>query len=494
MPRMASLAATAALIIGVTMWAWFSSISPTRSQPALEKVISDAILHSQPAADSGIAIAVIKDGALYYSGGFGFRDRGMSAKVDANTFFGIGSTTKAFTSMAISMLAEDKPAFRLDVPIKQYFPDFAMKDPEATVKMTLKHVLSQTTGLPRHDALWYLGPFTRSQLLYRLQYLEPYPAAFGNSFTYNNMMYMMAGHVLESVAGLTWKQFVKTRILDPLNMSESNFSIGELSSMANYAKGYKGMKELPLKDVENIGPAAEINSSVLEMTNWVLLLLNHGVASNGTRLIAVSDLERMYTPVIQLPGGSGTAYGLGWFVDKLQDKRHVYHPGDTDGYSAYVSFMPDDGLAVIALTNQHASSFPDKVATRIYEFLLSGSGMDRAHLSRGLAQISSAQQEIDAHALSVPVPHASLSDYTGMYSHPGYGDIAVSSAANDYISYYQNNWLLRQRADGTFYFDLHAFGTDFQPRVFFNRTSAGKVDSLGIRFEPTIDPIRFMKR
>src|SRR6266487_6358173 len=201
MYRIASFAAAAALIFGFAISAgpWISASS--QSQPALGKIISDAILELEPVTDSGIAVAVIKDGRLYYSGGFGFRDRCASTKVDANTLFGIGSATKAFTSMAISLLAEQNPTLRLDVPVKQYLPDFAMKDSEATEKMTLELILSHRTGLPRHDALWYLGPFTRSQLVYRLRYLDPYPQAFGNVFVYNNMMYMVAGSLLEAVAG-----------------------------------------------------------------------------------------------------------------------------------------------------------------------------------------------------------------------------------------------------------------------------------------------------
>src|SRR5262245_28562035 len=121
----------AALILLATLWAVFSSTSgPMRSRPDLERIIADAIHDFQPVADSGIAIAVIKDKQLYYSGGFGLRDRGSAKKVDAETLFGIGSATKAFTSMAISLLAADNQIL-IDAPVKQYLHDFAMVDPEA---------------------------------------------------------------------------------------------------------------------------------------------------------------------------------------------------------------------------------------------------------------------------------------------------------------------------------------------------------------------------
>ena len=497
MSRTSWFAAAAALILTVTLWAVFSSVSgPIRSRPDLERIVRDAVRDFQPVSDSGIAIAVIKDRQLYYTGGFGLRDRRSSAKVDPDTFFGIGSATKAFTSMAISMLAAQNANLRLDVPIKQYLADFAMKDPEAGDKMTLEHLLSHRSGLPRHDALWYLGPFTRSQLYYRLGYLEPYPQAFGTAFCYNNMMYMTAGYLLEVVAGQTWETFVKTRIFNPLGMSQTDLSTGELTARSNYAKPYQLAAEMPLKDVENIGPAGEINSSVLELTNWVSLFLNGGVTSNGTTLISAADLQRMYTPYVTVPGGSGISYGLGWFIGKIGGKRLVFHQGDTDGYSAYVSFMPDDGLGVVILTNQHATKFPDNVAAKIYEYLLTQPTTDHAVLARGLAQLAPVPSPAMAGgaAPSPPSARAPLTDYVGMYSNSGYGDITISSSGNDYVSYYQHDWPLHQNPDGTFFFDMHAFGTDFHPRVFFHKTAAGKVDSLGIRFEPTIDPIQFIKR
>jgi hypothetical protein len=119
-----------------------------------------------------------------------------------------------------------------------------------------------------------------------------------------------------------------------------------------------------------------------------------------------------------------------------------------------------------------------------------------------LAQIAPVQPAApEPHEPTAPSARLSLTDYPGMYSDSGHGDIAVSSFGNDYIDYYHHNWTLHQRLNGSFYFDLHAFGTDFQPLVFFHqplvffhKTDAGKVDSLGIRFEPTLAPIQFMKR
>ena len=164
-----------------------------------EKIVSDAIQAHQPIADTGVAVAVIKNGQLAYAAGFGFRDRATSARVDAGTCFAIGSATKAFTSMAVSMWV-DQNKLSLDTPINHYLTDFQLEDAQATQQATLTDVLSHQTGLAPHNCLWYLGPFTRAGLYYRLRYLQP-AVPFRSQFVYNNLMYMLAGYLLETVSG-----------------------------------------------------------------------------------------------------------------------------------------------------------------------------------------------------------------------------------------------------------------------------------------------------
>src|SRR5512142_163317 len=182
--------------------------------PDFRKVVEDAVQNLQPVADAGVAVAVIKDGQLAFAGGFGLRDRASGAEVDACTNFAIGSATKAFTSMAIAMYIEQNK-LSFDVPLHQLFPEFQMKDAQASSETALLDILCHRTGLAPHNCLWYLGPFTRSQLLYRLRYLDPVPVAGGTAFrtkfVYNNIMYMVAGHLLEILSGADYETIIKTR-------------------------------------------------------------------------------------------------------------------------------------------------------------------------------------------------------------------------------------------------------------------------------------------
>jgi len=383
-----------------------SAAQTTGATTALEQVIAAAIQRHQPFDDTGVAVAVLQDRKLLYKGGFGIRDRASGQKVEPETMFAVGSATKAFTSMALSMLA-DQGRIRLDVPVNQYLRDFAMQDSDAQAEMTLEDILSHRTGLPRHDALWYLTPFTRAQLYHRLRYLDPNTkpgTGFRRSWEYNSMTYSVAAFVLEAVTGERWEAFVKSRILDPLGMAKTNLTMAAFQADPYRAKGYfrkvlpaPALVEMPLKDFDNIAPAAAINSNVIEMAEWVRLHLNHGVTADGTRLIDRALLEKMYDGYIAIPDGGGQS-GLGWAVQSLQGKRLVSHAGIPDGYFAYVSFMPDDGLGVVVLTNQNYDFFlpklkqavPALIAADIYAHLLQVSSAATRSMAEAAGVVSGA--------------------------------------------------------------------------------------------------------
>lgn len=468
--------------------------------PDFEKVVRDAIVAAQPVADTGVAVAVLKDGALGFAGGFGLRDRAAGKAVDAQTVFAIGSATKAFTSMVLSMYAGTR-AISLDDAVATYLPDFQMQEGRTSADMTLVDILSHRTGLPRHDPLWYIGPFARSQLYYRLRDLAQIPGAFRTTFLYNNIMYAMAGYLLASRSGTSWEEFVQERILAPLGMADTSFTLAALLQSANHAKGYIKQVEVPLKDFGNIGPAGAINSNVLDMARWARLFLDKGVAPDGTVLIDRTGLERMYSGLTDV-GNGRTHYGMGWYVDEIAGHRHVFHNGNADGNSAYVSFMPDQRLAVVILTNQHCTNdligkWPDDVAEPIYDHLLHGQPAAGVRLAR-IAAVDDGLETFDpwspAAAAPVAAAAAPAADYVGMFCNGGYGDMTVSRCGEDLeLSYYGTTWPLQRAMGDTFVFDVHAFASDFKVPAVFAR-DIGKVVSLNIPFQKNVDPIAFIKR
>ena len=481
-----------------------------------ERIVKEAIQRHQPVANTGVGVAVLRNGELAYAGGFGFRNRATQAPVDACTLFPIGSATKAFTSTVLSIFAENKE-FSLDEPIKQFVPSFEMADPLATGEATLIDVLCQKTGLAPHNCLWYLGPFTRAELFFRLRYL-PFASPFRSEYIYNNLTYMVAGHLLEIKLGLSYDEIVQTNILDVLEMTQTNLSFEALLNSPNGVLGYKGEELLPLKDFTNISPAGAINSTALDMAKWVQLYLRKGVTGGGKVVIGRDALARTYQPFSN--PGDGTKYGLGWNIGKAtvttpggpQEKRLIFHTGDPQGGSAYVSFMPDDGLGVVVLTNQHCTDellrrkWPDKIATDIYDHLLHDTLSGQVELTSCApsgalslpceppSPVAPAKEAEDA--ISAPPPLA-LESFTGMFSNPGYGDFVVSpNGAKLSINYYGQSWDFDRVGATTFLFVVPAFGTNFPVLVEYFRDPNGAIAGLSaqIVLQPRLMMIPFTKR
>jgi hypothetical protein len=386
-----------------------------------------------------------------------------------------------------------------------------MKDPLASSQATLADILCHRTGLAPHNALWYIGPFNRSDLLYRLRYLDPVPVpggtAFRTMFVYNNLMYGVAGHLLEILFGTSYEDILESRILGPLGMAATSLTLADLTGSANYAKGYELANELPLRNWTNIGPAAEVNSNVLDMAKWVQLFLRKGLASDGSKMISDTLLERMYVPMIDI-GHTGTGYGLGWTIGKIQTsretKRLIYHPGDADGNSAFVSFLPDDGIGVIVLTNQHCTEnlvniWPERVVAAIYNHLLQGR-VDGELVLPPRAGLPMGAGAADAAPLAAPAiapAIASPAGYTGMFSNAGYGDMVINRSGDTLnINYYGLTWLLHPQPNNLFRFDVIGFGTVFPVFVKFSRNSSGAIDGFAasLVIHPTVLWIPFLKR
>lgn len=173
----------------------------------------------------GLAISIVKDGNVIFAEGFGFRDVKQNLKVTPQTLFAIGSCSKAFTATAVGILV-DEGKVDWDKPVRTYLPSFKLQDGVASERMTPRDLLSHRSGLPRHDLMWYGATYSREELFDRLQYLKP-SKDFRAVWQYQNLMFMTAGYLVGEVASTTWEDFIRKRILDPLDMKETNFSVND---------------------------------------------------------------------------------------------------------------------------------------------------------------------------------------------------------------------------------------------------------------------------
>ena len=251
-------------------------------------------------------------------------------------------------------------------------PGLRMSDPIATESITPRDLVTHRSGLPRHDMVWYNTRLTGKDVFARLAHFEP-TEPLRSKFQYNNMMFMVAGYLVETVDGRPWEEAVRARIFRPLGMDSSNFSVLDSQKADDFARPYDEqegkVRVIPFRDITNVGPAGSINSNVADMARWVAVH-THGGKLGGKTIISPAVLDDLHTP--QIPTGSG--YGrprrtgrrsrpartrMGWMIDTYRGHRRVHHGGAIDGFTAKTCLFPDDGMGIVVLTNKDGTPLPE---------------------------------------------------------------------------------------------------------------------------------------
>lgn len=387
----------------------------------------------------GLAIALVKNGEVILSKGFGYRDIEQKKPVTENTLFAIGSSSKAFTAMTVASLVEEG-ILEWDQPVKKYIPSFKMNDEYVTGHMTPRDLVTHRCGLPRHDLMWYNSSFSRKEIFDRLQYLEP-NREFRTTFQYQNHMFMTAGYLVGQVTNSTWEEQVKKRIFGPLGMKNSNFSVLESQESSDFAKPYTEKDdeviEIPFRDITTIGPAGSINSNIKDMAEWVKLNLGKGKIGE-TKIISETQLKQIHSPHMffsAYPENNDriqVGYGLGWFIEVYRGHYVVQHGGNIDGFSAMVYLLPLDNIGMVILTNKNGTPVPTFAARYAADILFEKEPI-RWH-EQAMERLQKAKSKEKEEPKKEPerikgtkYSH-NIEEYTGEYEHPGYGILKIDPA------------------------------------------------------------------
>jgi CubicO group peptidase (beta-lactamase class C family) len=466
---------------------------------------------------AGFAVAVVSKNKIIYAKGFGYRDYENKLPVTANTLFAIGSCTKAFTSSLIGLLnADNKIGY--DKPVRDYLPDlhFFNKDLDNTV--TLRDMMCHRTGLPRHDYSWYLfNTASRDSLLRRIQYQEP-TTKLRETWQYNNFMFLAQGMVAEKISGKSWEENVKEKILTPLGMTNSNFTIDDLKKNKDAAFGYTVYKDSVIRktdyyNINAMGPAGSINSNVTEMANWAITWINGG-KFNGKEILPANYVkEAMSSQMIigaglpdkEIPDAHFSNYGFGWMLSSYRGHYRVEHGGNIDGFSASTSFFPSDSIGIIVLTNQNGSAVTGIVRNMIADRVLGIKQIDwNGRRNEADAKAKKAAKENEKNATSNKKqgtkPSHSQKDYAGLYNHPGYGTFEIAIRNDSLIMHTLNGdvWLRHYHYDV-----FEALGIDKETgidtteqdnlKLQFQMTPAGDILSVTIPLQPGIKDLEFSR-
>lgn len=315
---------------------------------------------------AGCAVAVVKDGKIVHNKGYGIKSITTKQPVTERTNFAIASNSKAFTCAALAILVDEGKLDWKDKVVK-YIPDFKMYNDYVTLNFTIEDLLTHRSGLGlgAGDLMFFPdgADFTTKDLLSAFQYFEP-KSAFRTKFDYDNLLYMVAGEVIERITNTTWEQFVQTRIMKPLGMNGSyaGLSLADKSTLTSPHADTKGtLKELPNWDEMINGAAGGIYANVNDLTQWILVQLNHGKYGNnkGQQLFSEENHRKMWTIHTVTDGryGSGrynthfSGYGLGWFLYDAKGSLIVEHTGGLPGMLSQTFLVPDLNLGIIVLTN-----------------------------------------------------------------------------------------------------------------------------------------------
>src|SRR5262245_21250736 len=184
----------------------------------------------------GLALTIVKDGQTVVAKGYGVRKLGEPTPVDSRTLFGIASNTKVFTATALGLLVEEGK-IEWDAPVVRYLPAFAMWDPYVTHELTVRDLLVHRSGLGlgAGDLLWWPpSTYNRKEVASRLRFIQP-ATSFRSAYAYDNVLYLVAGEVIEAVSGQSWETFVSDRILKRVGMTGSNVRHSAAAGTGNIA-------------------------------------------------------------------------------------------------------------------------------------------------------------------------------------------------------------------------------------------------------------------
>ena len=398
----------------------------------------------------GIAVAIVKDGKVIHSKGYGVRNLNTKEKVDENTLFGIASNSKAYTAAALGMLVDEKK-IKWDDKVTDYIPEFQMSDPYVTKEFTIRDLLSHRCGLGLGAGDLMMWPDsnknTKADIIHGLRYLKPV-SSFRTQFDYDNNMFIVAGEVIARVSGMSWEDFIEKRIMQPLGMEKSAASKSRLKDKSNvtvpHAPADGKLQVIDIDWSETADAAGGIYSNLTDMCKWITLQMNNGKYGNDLSKQLFSEeahtemwSEQTIIPV-RTPGPYNThfsGYGLGWFLSDVKGYKQVTHTGGLAGIVTQVTLIPEMKLGIIVLTNQQVGAAFNTITNTIKDSYLGMPKTDRLkeYSERWIKGNERAKKITDdvwkvvADQQKNPTTKIVDSLFTGTYNDKWFGDVVISS-------------------------------------------------------------------
>lgn len=392
----------------------------------------------------GMSIVVVHDGKVLLSKGYGVRELGKDARVGSDTLFGAMSTTKAMTAVAMGMLV-DEGKVAWDDKVTKYLPHFRVDDRYITGDVRVRDLLTHNTGIGNTDFLWALTPeLSSSDIVGRMQYAKTeYPLRGG--FVYQNVMYLVAGQVIEQASGMRWEDFMMTRVFAPLGMKNTFANLTLSQKYADRSTAHFKIKgkihPIPELGVDSAGPAGSVWSTSDDIGKWVNFMLGNTTVG-GKELLKPATYKEMLRPQVVMPPGTfyptekltkphWTTYGLGWFQHDYRGEMVNFHTGSLDGRTAIVGLIPDKKFGIYIFGNLDHAEVRHALMYRAFDVFAFGDNSrdwstEAKALYDGLA--ADGKKQIDTlKAKRNPNTKSSLplAAYVGKYADPFFGEMEI---------------------------------------------------------------------
>ncbi len=408
----------------------------------------------------GIAIAIVKDGKVVATQGFGVRKLGAPDKVDAKTLFEVASNSKAFTAAALAMLV-DEGKLAWDDPVTQHLPDFQMYDAYVTHEMTVRDLLTHRSGLGlgAGDLLWWpTTNFSTDEIIHKLRFIRP-ATSFRSSYAYDNLLYIVAGKIIAAKSGKTWGETIHERILAPVGMVSTTTSLAESAGNPDVANAHSKINDriaaVKAMPVPNAVGAVGINTNADDIARWMNVLLaggKVGTDANGKeiRLYSAKQAREMWTaqtpmrisepdPKLAATRPNFLAYGLGFQLRDWQGRLVAMHSGALQGFYSKVVLVPDAKLGIAILTNAESGGSLNALQYQLLDRMLNPAAAtdwigivkaveDENH-AKELARIGKA----NAARAAKSQPSLARTAYDGEYQDPWYGIATIRHEGNRQI-------------------------------------------------------------
>ncbi|MDX1628568.1 MAG: serine hydrolase, partial [Fulvivirga sp.] len=365
------------------------------------------------------------------------------APVDQQTLFCMASTTKAVVALGLAMLVDEGKLSWQDRVI-DHVPYFQLSDPYVTKEARVKDLLTHNLGLGNADLLWAANELSTAETIKRMQH-APMAYSMRGNYIYQNIMYAVAGEVIQAVSGKPWDIYLRQKVFKPLGMEHTVTRAQQVKEARNKTTPHNTFDErmitLPYVFSDAIGPAGMIWSSIEDMTKYLQFLTQGGVYEGDTLISSATFNylfephalipESRFYPTTKLTNPHWTSYGLGWFQHDYKGVKVDFHTGSLPGLIAINGQLRDQELAVYVFGNMDHAELRHAIMYKVFDLYALGGDRDWHQEIFALYQGFKEQQvkqlaKDEESRVGGTAPSVPLEAYTGKFRHPMYGDVVIS--------------------------------------------------------------------